>query len=67
MKASTAGSRTMAGSVNQKWWNGSHHQGSFSTLFHTMKSGRFEPKNSASACAELPLAVDSRFMNIAIM
>ena len=53
--------------MNQNEWNGSHHQGSFSTLFQTMKSGRLEPKNSDSACAELPLSVDSSFRNIAIM
>ena len=57
----------MAGMVNQTWWNGSHHHGSVSTLFQTMKSGRFGPKNEDSACAELPLSVDSSLRNIAIM
>ena len=41
--------------VNQNEWNGSHHQGNVSTLFQTMKSGRLEPKNDDSACAELSL------------
>ena len=57
----------IAGRVNQTWWKGSHHHGSASTLFHTMKSGRFEPKNEDSACAELPELVDSSLRNIAIM
>ena len=32
-----------------------------------MKSGRFDPKNEDSACAELPELVDSSLRNMAIM